>query len=310
MCVPSEDKENIGLLLSNIPFTHPIQLSNLIKLLRQQAIYNLLLTSCCTVKTNDGSYDTDSTDDDIEMKVDKARHRFRVNTASWNTLTVTFIHPIDGTIASVDFTLSMECYIECCLNTMPDSPQFTTGAYINNVVNRCLSIPITMRSILIQSLSWTPEDADLQKSRGEKKAVRPIKLQMPSLAQIQSEIPLMSPHLLSSPSTFLNFSPGAPLFVTDPVQKGTISKRRTPGGGTTPLLDTPNSDGSRTPNKQKLPVLKLKRRKVEDNEVYEIEQKSSTTEVIGLHSKPYFSSSNGFYNADTFLKFLYRYLYP
>ena len=265
-CVPSEAKENIGLLLSCIPFTHPIQLPPLIKILRFQAIYNVLLCSCVNgCKEN-------------KLSGDKTRFIFDVIASSWNTITVTFIHPIDGTISSVDFVVSTECFVECNLNIVPGSPIICSSGYMNKVVNRSLSLPITLRSIFRKAESYKPEmdKSTLQKSR-EEKAVRPIKLQMPSLAQIQSEMPLISPHLLSSPSTFLNFSPGAPLFMSDPVQKGTISKKRTPANVTP--LGTPNSDGSRTPNKQKLPKITLKRKRNEDSEIYEIDQTKSDFEM-------------------------------
>jgi len=281
-CVASEDTENVGLLLSAIPFTHPIQLPALIKLLRYQAMYNLLLTSCVhnsiddnNSNNNNNNNNNNTSADTQQQQQQQEEHMFRVIAASWNTLTVTFLHPIDGSIASVDFILSTDCYIECCLNTMPGSPAFTTGTYMNKVVNRCLSIPITMRSILKQAETYQPDAEEADMLKKEKKAIRPVKLQMPSLAQIQSEMPLMSPHLLSSPSTFLNFSPNATLFMSEQQQKS-ISKKR-PIGTTTPL-GTPNSDGSRTPNTKKLPVIKLKRKKVEDSEVYEIEQKTSSTE--------------------------------
>lgn len=265
-CVRYDDKSNIGLLLSCIPFTHPMQLPSLIKILRSQAMYNLLVCSCLNVckDTNDN--------------VEREQLKFDVIATTNSSITVTFLHPIDGSIASVDFVVSTDCFVDSHLNTVSGSPVICSNSFMNKIVNRSLSLPVTMRSVFKKAESYKPEmDKSMQTKPRDKRAIRPIKLQMPTLAQIQSEMPLMSPHLLSSPSTFLNFSPGAPLFLSDPVQKGTISKKRTPANLTP--LGTPNSDGSRTPNKQKLPKITLKRKRNEDSDIYEIDQTKSEFDI-------------------------------
>lgn len=252
-CVPSEDKDVVGLLLSSIPFNHPLQIPLIIKLLRCQAIYNILLCSCIRYQ------DTDSRD-----VLDRSKLVFDVTCSDWNCITVTYIHPIDETIASIDFIVSLDGIVECSLNVVPTSPVFCTNDYVKKIVNRCLSIPISMRRLFKQSESYKPHLEMSINVKTEKTLQRPMKLLMPSLQQIQNGIPLMSPSLTSSPSAFLNFSasgPGGPLF---PLDKNSGPKRQ-----------SSNSDGSRTPNKlQKLPKITLKRKR-DKQDIYEIDQTKS-----------------------------------
>lgn len=159
---------------------------------------------------------------------------------------------------------------------------------INIFFLRCLSLPIVMRSLMKKSKSYRPEigaaiTTAAKNSNYQQRFQKPLKLVMPSLAQMQANHPLMSPQLTSSPSSFLNFtaggiSPGTAIFPPSNNSDSGIAKhgkkRNTPG---TP--GTPGSDGSRTPNKLKLPKITLKRKRTEASDIYEIDKTKSDIET-------------------------------
>ena len=150
-----------------------------------------------------------------------------------------------------------------------------------------------MRSLYKKIAAYKPDHL-LEKPLLEKKSQRPKKLLMPNLSQIQSGLPLVSPHI-NSPSSFLNFSAGisphTPLFPFDGL-RGLVSQKKTfsmNSAGTPASLGTPNSDGSGTPNKLKLPKITLKRKRNNNSEIYEIDQ---TKTVIDPESCSVSNQSN------------------
>lgn len=150
---------------------------------------------------------------------------------------------------------------------------------------RSLSIPVTLRCFYKKAKSYKPElHKSLKLQLKEKSSQRSLTLSMPSISQIQNNI--ISPHITGSPSTFLNFSasgisPGTPMFPFDsttkvlPIRKGTNSAATSSAG-------TPNSDGSKTPNKSNLKI-KLKRKRNENSEIYEIDQTKSELDIISTN---------------------------
>lgn len=98
---------------------------------------------------------------------------------------------------------------------------------------------------------------------------------------------MISPHITGSPSTFLNFSasgisPSTPMFSFDSTAK-ILSIRKGTNSATTSSTGTPNSDGSKTPNKFKLPKITLKRKRDENSEIYEIDQTKSQLDILSTN---------------------------
>ena len=102
---------------------------------------------------------------------------------------------------------------------------------------------------------------------------KPLKLVMPTIAQIQANNSLISPQLTNSPSSFLNFGltgiPGASLFSTE---HSNVGKQKQSSAESTP-------DGSQTPSKLKLPKITLKRKRTDASDIYEIDKTKS--EIVG-----------------------------
>lgn len=148
-----------------------------------------------------------------------------------------------------------------------------------------------MRSAMKKAKTYRPEHAAVKTSMSKPSSLqlnksgfqKPLKLIMPTLAQIHSNHPLVSPQLTSSPSAFLNFgstsgiSPSTPIFPTTPSVDGIQKHHRKRANSNTP--GTPNSDGSRTPSKLKLPKITLKRKRTEASDIYEIDKTKSHIEA-------------------------------
>lgn len=144
-----------------------------------------------------------------------------------------------------------------------------------------------MRSVMKKSKSYRPEIATTMKNTNYQRSFqKPLKLVMPTLAQMQANHPLMSPSLTSSPSAFLNFSAGGispntaifPSVGTD----GPSKHRKRTSSNTPGTPGTPGSDGSRTPSKLKLPKITLKRKRTEASDIYEIDKTKSDIEAAEL----------------------------
>ena len=150
---------------------------------------------------------------------------------------------------------------------------------------RSLSIPVTLRCFYKKAKSYKPELHKSLKLQLKEKSSQHLTLSMPSISQIQSN--MISPHITGSPSTFLNFSasgisPSTPMFQFDPTAK-VLSIRKGANSAATSSTGTPNSDGSKTPNKLKLPKITLKRKRNENSEIYEIDQTKSELDMISTN---------------------------
>ncbi|XP_066921281.1 mediator of RNA polymerase II transcription subunit 1-like [Clytia hemisphaerica] len=275
-CVPSKEKDNIGVMLHKIPFTQASQIPQIIKILRCQAMYNTLVCSFFRGSKNELN---DDADDERKTLV------FDTQAFEGNVLTVNFIHPLDETLGSIDILVTTDAIIECHLNVLPGSPIICSNDYLNKIANRCLSVPLLLRSLMKKSKTCRPEvvapsmTTPSKKTSPHKVFQKPLKLVMPTIAQIQSNHPIISPQLTNSPSAFLNFSAtglsGPPIFPSSAQPADNKRKRTTSSTITTPT--TPMSDGSRTPS-TKLKI-KIKRKKTDASETYEIDKTRTEMEA-------------------------------
>lgn len=272
-CLPTKENEIPGMLVSKIPFTQVAQLPKLIKILRCQTIYNMLLCSCIT--SND---EEDNDNDDKQLFV------FDVKTSEENILTINFIHPLDETLGTLDLHVTFDGKIECSLNVLPGSPIICPNDYLDKIANKCLSIPLIMRCLMKKSKTCRPEQVATASTTNKLAQIpshKALKLVMPTIAQMQSQHSLVSPQLTSSPSAFLNFSatgisPGTPMFHSGENAPG-HKRKRTPSSN----VSTPSSDGNKTPSKLKLT---LKRKRTEASEIYEIDKSKSDIETATSES--------------------------
>lgn len=153
----------------------------------------------------------------------------------------------------------------------------------------CMSIPLVMRHLLKKSKTCRPEQVVPMVTSTTKRLLsqskmphKPLKLVMPTIAQMQANHSLMSPQLTNSPSAFLTgLTPGSSMFLTpgDHPSVGGLKRKRSPSTTMTAPSGTP-TDGSRTPSKLKLPKITLKRKRTEASEFYEIDKTKSEIDTV------------------------------
>lgn len=122
-----------GVLVSSIPFTHPGHVPQILVYLRQQALFNSLLASCVRPMARQ----------DPEHTV-----MFEVSALSWQHLSVSLEHPFEETMATAELDLSDISALKCKLYGVSMSNSESTSDLAGKVLQRCLSIPVTMRTLI------------------------------------------------------------------------------------------------------------------------------------------------------------------
>ncbi|KAF2367973.1 Mediator complex subunit Med1 [Trinorchestia longiramus] len=139
-----------GMLVNNIPFTHPTHITSILMLLRAQAAFNTLISSCVRPHSKQ---DTESA------------YMFEVTSLSDEFISVTFEHPQGESTATAEIELSDLCNIRCRLHTLALDPSggnsstnFCSDEFATKVLQRCLSIPVTMRAVMRKATKEDTKD--------------------------------------------------------------------------------------------------------------------------------------------------------
>ncbi|XP_042868908.1 mediator of RNA polymerase II transcription subunit 1-like isoform X1 [Penaeus japonicus] len=133
-----------GVMVSSIPFTHPTHITNILMCLRAQAAFNALISSCVRPASKQ---DPDSA------------YMFEVTAASHEYISVTFEHPQEESTATAEIDLTDLCNARCRLHTLTPDPGFCSEEYATKVLQRCLSIPVTMRAVMKKVAKEERKDA-------------------------------------------------------------------------------------------------------------------------------------------------------
>nr|CAD7196769.1 unnamed protein product [Timema douglasi] len=128
----TENKGLEGVLVTNIPFTHPAHVPQILLFLRQQALFNVLVASCIRPPGKQ----------DFENMI-----MFEVMALSWQHLSVSFEHPLEETMATAELDLTDIGNTKCKIYGS-GSENVSTPEHISKVLQRCWSIPVTMRSLI------------------------------------------------------------------------------------------------------------------------------------------------------------------
>ncbi|XP_055703835.1 mediator of RNA polymerase II transcription subunit 1 [Phlebotomus papatasi] len=134
-----------GIVIGSVPFTEPAHVPKLLKILRQQVLFNTLISSCIRANSRQ---DFDSTT------------VFEVSALSCQHLTVSLEHPFDEAMATVEFDLTDVMDIQCKVFA-PGRSYENLGTILSRVVQKSLSIPVTMRALI---KAWEQENS-LQATR-------------------------------------------------------------------------------------------------------------------------------------------------
>lgn len=135
----TENRNLDGVLVHSIPFTHPSHVAQVIAILRQQALFNTIISSC--VRPN-SKQDFD--------------HLSILEISAFGSgplsISVSLEHPHDETLATAELDLSDVAALSCRVYraTASTSSNADTQAsdLATKVLNRTCSIPVTMRAVL------------------------------------------------------------------------------------------------------------------------------------------------------------------
>lgn len=121
-------------MVSSIPFTEPLQVPNIISLLRKQALFQALISSCVRPQSRFNV-------DDLNTVV------IEVNAASIQQITVSFQHPYEESMAMIEIDLRDVANVTCQVYSL-SSQYKEIGSKLSKVLQVCLSIPVTVRALL------------------------------------------------------------------------------------------------------------------------------------------------------------------
>ncbi|KAM9425402.1 mediator of RNA polymerase II transcription subunit 1 [Pholidichthys leucotaenia] len=131
---PVQDGRSLqGALVSKIPFRHPAQVSVLLDIIRHQAAYNTLIGSC--VKRT-------SVKEGIAGLL-----QFEVCPLTDSSFSVSFQHPVNESLVCVVMEVIDSIQVSCKLYKGMSDALICTDDFITKVVQKCMSIPVTMRAI-------------------------------------------------------------------------------------------------------------------------------------------------------------------
>ncbi|XP_039372183.1 mediator of RNA polymerase II transcription subunit 1 isoform X1 [Mauremys reevesii] len=122
-----------GTLISKITFQHPGRVPLILNLIRHQVAYNTLIGSCVkrTVLKEDSP----------------GILQFEVCPLSDSCFSVSFQHPVNDSLVCVVMDVQDSTHVNCKLYKGLSDALICTDDFIAKVVQRCMSIPVTMRAI-------------------------------------------------------------------------------------------------------------------------------------------------------------------
>ncbi|KAI4456845.1 mediator of rna polymerase ii transcription subunit 1 [Holotrichia oblita] len=133
----TENKNMDGILVHSIPFTHPSHVAQILVILRQQALFNTIISSC--VRPNSKQ--------DFENMI-----MFEISALSWTQISISLEHPMEESMATAEIDLSDISNLICRIHNPGTPPPPNTPDIVSETatkhLNRCFSIPVTMRSVI------------------------------------------------------------------------------------------------------------------------------------------------------------------
>uniref|UniRef100_A0A8C2LSL6 Mediator of RNA polymerase II transcription subunit 1 n=1 Tax=Cricetulus griseus TaxID=10029 RepID=A0A8C2LSL6_CRIGR len=131
---PLPDGQSLqGTLVSKITFQHPGRVPLILNMIRHQVAYNTLIGSC--VKRTVLKEDT------------PGLLQFEVCPLSESRFSVSFQHPVNDSLVCVVMDVQDSTRVSCKLYKGLSDALICTDDFIAKVVQRCMSIPVTMRAI-------------------------------------------------------------------------------------------------------------------------------------------------------------------
>nr|CAB3263724.1 mediator of RNA polymerase II transcription subunit 1-like [Phallusia mammillata] len=136
-------------LVEEIHFTHPGHIAATLTLLRKQAYFNAIITSC--VRPKKENHSTEATEWYFDVSTDNLLTK----------LNITFEHPLcSNSTAFAEILFSADGYSACHLFTGRGDPPLCTDQYATKVLQKSYSLPITMRNLMKQTKQQPRKEPD------------------------------------------------------------------------------------------------------------------------------------------------------
>ncbi|XP_004522228.2 mediator of RNA polymerase II transcription subunit 1 isoform X2 [Ceratitis capitata] len=129
----TENKQLQATLVTSIPFTEPMQVPKILDFLKRQALFYTLLASCVRTQSKMGN-DMDSTT------------ILEVNAISFQQISVSLQHTYEESMATLEFDLR-DGNVKCTLFSLTHNYDLLS-LKLTKIVEKCLSIPVTIRALL------------------------------------------------------------------------------------------------------------------------------------------------------------------
>ncbi|KAK7110823.1 mediator of RNA polymerase II transcription subunit 1-like isoform X2 [Littorina saxatilis] len=161
-----------GVILSRIPFSHPTHVPKILSLLRQQLLFNSILTSCVRPSAK-----KDPTTNLV----------FEMTVISLTQMMIVFEHPACDTIVTVDIDMSDITSLKCSLQCSNTEHSICSDDFASRVLQRCLSLPILMRSLVLQGQVQLEKLMAEARAQAEEQAKRAREMALFAAAQARQQ---------------------------------------------------------------------------------------------------------------------------
>ncbi|XP_031620544.1 mediator of RNA polymerase II transcription subunit 1 isoform X3 [Contarinia nasturtii] len=129
----TENNDLTGVVIKSIPFIEPSHVPQILFILRQQSLFNTLITSC--IRTSNYKSDIENTT------------IFEISVLSCQHISITLEHPYLETMATIELDLTNMPNIKCNIFALGgDYNSITSG--LSRILQTCASIPITVRMLI------------------------------------------------------------------------------------------------------------------------------------------------------------------
>jgi len=128
-----------GVYVTKIPFTHPTSIPNILRVLRQQALFNFVIGTC--IRRNKI---TNNFSEENSTRLTQESNIFDIIPISLTNICISFEHPSKESLATLEIDLKD---LSCQLYAL-DKDSVCSNEFATKVLQKCWSIPITLRSVL------------------------------------------------------------------------------------------------------------------------------------------------------------------
>lgn len=152
-----------GVIIKSIPFTEPSHVPQILRFLRQQSLFNTLITSCIrTSNYKSGLLWKSSIDYSqtcllivsinfaifqlVSLDIESTT-MFEISVLSCQHITITMEHPFMETMATIELDLTSMPNIKCNIFSMGGAYSGVTSG-LSRILQTCASIPITIRTLI------------------------------------------------------------------------------------------------------------------------------------------------------------------